>query len=172
MARTVCLKEESVVRKMVAYFLLFWTMPSLVLAEDIGWPREKTQNGARIVYYQPQIDQWADYRTLDARMAISVTPAGGKPTPGVVSIQARTDANKETRTVVISNIKLVDTRFPSVDTATDAKLDQLVRTFFKPDNTMTISLDRLTAEVEEGKVSGPAVKVDNNPPKIFVSRVP
>src|SRR6202789_4211842 len=158
------------VRKVVAYLLLLCGIPSLLLAEDIGWPREMTQNGARIVYYQPQIDQWADYRTLDARMAISVTPAGGKATPGVVSIQARTDADKETRTVVISNIKLVDTRFPSVDTATDAKLDELVRTFFKPDNTMTISLDRLTAE--EGKISGPAVKVDNNPPKIFVSRVP
>src|SRR5580704_11433853 len=160
-------REESGVRKAVAYLLLLIAIPTLVLAEDIGWPREMTQNGARIVYYQPQIDQWSDYRTLNARMAISVTPAGGKPTLGVVSIQARTDADKVNRTVVISNIKLTDTRFPSVDVATDAKLDQLVRTFFKPDNTMTISLDRLAAEVEEGKVSGPAVKVDNNPPKIF-----
>ena len=166
------LREECGVRKVVAYLLLLCGIPSLLLAEDIGWPREMTQNGARIVYYQPQIDQWTDYRTLDARMAISVTPAGGKPTLGVVSIQARTDADKENRTVLISNIKLTDTRFPSVDVATDAKLDALVRTFFKPDNTMTISLDRLTAEVEEGKVSGPAVKVDNNPPKIFVSRGP
>src|ERR1700735_684086 len=172
MTRRFCVGEECGVRKVVAYVLLLFGIPSLMLGENIGWPREITQNGAHIVYYQPQIDRWTNYRTLDARMAISVTPAGGKPTPGVVSIQARTDANKETRTVVISNIKLVDTRFPSVDTATDAKLDQLVRTFFKPDNTMTISLDRLTAEVEEGKVSGPAGKVDNNPPKIFVSRVP
>src|ERR1700733_3898363 len=172
MAHKFRLKEESAVRKIVAYLLLFWTIPSLVLAEDIGWPREKTENGARIVYYQPQIDSWKDYRTLDARMAIQVTPAGGKTTPGVVSIQARTDADKENRTVVISNIKLTDTRFPSADAASAAKLGELVRTFFKPDDTMTISLDRLTAEVEEGKVSGPTVKVDNNPPKIFVSRGP
>src|ERR1700729_758811 len=164
--------KESGLGKVVAYLLLMIGMPSLMLAQDIGWPREMAQNGAHIIYYQPQIDQWADYRTLNARMAISVTPAGGKPTLGVVSIQARTDADKENRTVLISNIKLTDTRFPSVDVATDAKLDALVHTFFKPDNTMTISLDRLAAEVEEGKVSGPAVKVDNNPPKIFVSRVP
>src|SRR5580658_1734191 len=117
--------EECGVRKMVAYLLLLFSVPSIVFGEDIGWPREMTQDGARIVYYQPQIDQWSDYRTLNARTAISVTPAGGKPTPGVVSIQARTDANKETRTVLISNIKLTDTRFPSVDTATDAKLDEL-----------------------------------------------
>jgi hypothetical protein len=62
---------------------------SLMLAEDIAWPREKTANGARIVYYQPQIDKWQDYRTLYARMAISVTPAGGKAAPAVVSMQAR-----------------------------------------------------------------------------------
>ena len=145
------LNEESTLRKIVAYLLLFWAVPTLLLAEDIGWPREKTQNGARIVYYQPQIDQWQDYRTLYARMAIQVTPAGGKATPGVVSIQARTDANKETRTVVISNIKLTDTRFPSADPAGAAKLGELVRAFFTPEDTMTISLDRLTAEVEEGK---------------------
>jgi hypothetical protein len=170
MTRRLRIGEECGVRKVVAYVLLLFGIPSLMLGEDIGWPREITQNGAHIVYYQPQIDQWTNYRTLDARMAISVTPAGGKPTPGVVSIQARTDADKETRNVVISNIKVTDIRFPSVDAAGDAKLGELVRTFFKPDNTITISLDRLTAEVEEGKVSGPAVQVDNKPPKIFVSR--
>src|ERR1700727_1086668 len=172
MARKFHPQEGSSVRKLVAYLVLLIGIPSLMLAEDIGWPREMTQNGARIVYYQPQIDQWSDYRTVNARMAISVTPAGGKPTPGVGSIPARTDADKETRNVVISNIKLTDIRFPSADAAGDAKLGELVRTFFKPDNTITISLDRLTAEVEEGKVSGPAGKVDNKPPKIFVSRGP
>ena len=50
-------REESGVRKAVAYLLLLIAIPSLVLAEDIGWPREMTQNGARIVYYQPQIDR-------------------------------------------------------------------------------------------------------------------
>ena len=165
-------RAESGVRKAVAYLLLLIAIPSLVLAEDIGWPREMTQNGAHIIYYQPQIDQWPDYRTLDARIAISVTPAGGKPTLGVVSIQARTDVDKDNRNVVISNIKLLDTRFPSADAAGAEKLGELVHAFFKPDDTMSISLDRLTAEVAEGKVQGQVVKLDNNPPKIFVTQVP
>ena len=168
----VSLENDSKVLKIATYLLLLCGTSSLVLAEDIGWPREITQNGARLVYYQPQIDQWQDYRTLDARMAVSVTPAGGKPIPGVVSIQARTDVNKDTRTVVVSNIKVLDARFSSADAAGNAKLGELVRTLSKPEDTMTISLDRLTAELEEGKVSGPAVKVDNKPPKIFVSRGP
>jgi len=165
-------REEPVVRKVVAYLLLLIAIPSLMLAQDIGWPREMTQNGAHIIYYQPQIDQWTDYRTLDARMAISVTPAGGKATLGVVSMQARTDVDKDNRNVVISNIKLLDTRFPSADAAGAEKLGELVHAFFKPDDTMSISLDRLTAEVAEGKVPGQVAKLDNNPPKIFVTQVP
>jgi hypothetical protein len=165
-------REESGVRKAVAYLLLLIGIPSLMLAQDIGWPREMAQNGAHIIYYQPQIDQWTDYRTLDARMAISVTPAGGEATLGVVSMQARTDVDKDNRNVVISNIKLTDTRFPSADAAGAEKLGELVHAFFKPDDTMSISLDRLTAEVAEGKVPGQVVKLDNNPPKIFVTRVP
>jgi len=172
MTRRFRLSEESGARKLVAFLLLVLGVPSLMLAEEVGWHREMTQNGAHIVYYQPQIDEWRDYRILNARMAISVTPAGGKPTPGVVSIQARTDADKDTRNVVISDIKITDARFPSVDAAGDAKLGELVRTFFEPDKTISISLDRLTAEVEEGKVSAPAVQLDNSPPKIFVSKGP
>src|ERR1700721_4080070 len=106
------LKDECGVRKFAAYLLLLIGIPSLMLAEDIGWPREMTQNGARIVYYQPQIDQWTDYRTLNARMAISVTPSGGKPTLGVVSIQARTAADKENRPVLIDKFNLRDPVFP------------------------------------------------------------
>jgi len=140
MARAFRMKEESVVRKIAAYLPLFWSIPTLLFAEDIGWPSEKTQNGARIVYYQPQIDSWQDYRTLGARMAISVTPAGGKATPSVISIEARTDANKETRLVVISSIRLTDARFPSMDPAGVKKLGDLVRSFFTPGETITLSL--------------------------------
>jgi hypothetical protein len=172
MTRRFRLFQESEVRRVVAFLLLVFGIPSLMIAQEIGWPREMTQNGAHIIYYQPQIDEWQNYRTLNARMAISVTPVGGKPTPGVVSIQARTDANVETRNVVISDIKVIDARFPSVDAAGDAKLAELVRNFFAPDKTISISLDRLTAEVEEGKVSAPTVQLDNTPPKIFVSRGP
>jgi len=172
MTRRFRANKESGARKFVAFLLLVLGIPSLMAAQEIGWPREMTQNGAHIIYYQPQIDEWRDYRTLNARMAISVTPVGGKATPGVVSIQARTDADKETRIVTISDIKVTDARFPSADAAGDAKLGELARTFFGPDKNISISLDRLTAEVEEGKVSAPAVQLDNTPPKIFVSRGP
>lgn len=138
-------REASAVRKAIVYLLLLSGIPTLMLAEDIGWPREMTQNSARICYCQPQSDQWQDYRTLDARIATSVTPPGGKATPSVVSFQARTDANKETRTIVNSNIKWTDTRFPAVDAASAAKAGELVRAFFKPEEAKS-SDPRYTAD--------------------------
>jgi len=46
-------------------------------AED--WPRQIIGDGNRLTYYQPQIDSWtADYRQLDGRVAVVLTPSGGE----------------------------------------------------------------------------------------------
>jgi hypothetical protein len=29
-------------------------------AQDLGWPREKSNAGGKLVYYQPQLDEWKD----------------------------------------------------------------------------------------------------------------
>jgi hypothetical protein len=42
-----------------------------------------------------------------------------------------------------ARIKLTDTRFPSPDPASAAKLGELTRAFFAPEDTMTISLEAL-----------------------------
>src|SRR5437868_12137799 len=49
-------------------------------AQDIGWPRQVSKNGAELIYYQPQIDEWKDYKELSGRAAFSLTPKGGKET--------------------------------------------------------------------------------------------
>src|SRR5580704_9623290 len=143
---------------------------SASFAQDIGWPREKSNADATIIYYQPQLDEWKDYRELDARMAVSVRTKTGQPAVGIVYLRARTDANLETRNVVLSHFQITSTKFPSLDQAGAAAMDQLVRTFLSPTATMDISLDRLLAEVEEkNQDTTPAAGVKNDPPKIFVS---
>ena len=140
------------------------------LAQDLGWPREKTNAGGTIIYYQPQLDEWKDYRELVGRMAVSIRPKTGQPTVGVVYLRARTDANLDTRNVVLSQLEITSTRFPSLDQAGAEAMDQLVKTFLSPNVTINISLDRLLAELEEKKQdSEPVVPVKNDPPKIFVS---
>jgi len=140
------------------------------IAQDPGWPREKSNPNGTFIYYQPQLDEWKDFRRLEARMAFSIKPAGGQPTVGVVYLRAQTDANVETHNVLISKLEITSTRFPSLDAAAAAKMDQLVRTFLPPTATVNISLDRLLAGLEAAKPeSAPVVAVRNDPPKIFVA---
>jgi hypothetical protein len=136
---------------------------------DPGWPREIQQDGAKLVYYQPQIDEWKEYRELTGDMAFSLTPAGGEPTLGVASLKASTMADLETRTVVIRSIEIASIRFPSTDKATADSLEHVFRQLF-PTAGMTISLDRIVAGLERTKTSAKPVAVKTDPPKIFYSK--
>jgi hypothetical protein len=35
-------------------------------ATDIGWPRQVQNNNGTLVYYQPQVDEWKNYKELMA----------------------------------------------------------------------------------------------------------
>ena len=68
---------------------------------DPGWPREITRNGVRLVYYQPQVDEWKNLRELRARFAFVLTPNNGKPVVGVEEVRGDTHTDLERRTVLI-----------------------------------------------------------------------
>ncbi|MFM0334563.1 hypothetical protein [Paraburkholderia strydomiana] len=137
-------------------------------ADDPGWPRERDQDGTHIILYQPQIDEWKQFKEVSGRMAISLTPKGGRPHLGVVTLQMHTDTDVDSRTVLLSNPTITGTSFPGVDPASAKALDQLVRTFLKPEATLTMSVDRLVASIDE-KTAAPGVAVKNDPPVIFAS---
>jgi len=141
------------------------------LAQDPGWPRQLTNQKGQLVYYQPQVDDWSDFKNLNFRMAFSLTPAGGKTTVGVVTLHARTDVSVDKHSVVIHDLAIQGTHFPSLDPASAAEMDQLVRTFLPPGHTVTMSLDRLIACVPT-KETMSGVPVKNAPPVIFVSYGP
>jgi len=155
--------------------LIYLVIPILMLnlipisfAQDPGWPREMTNQGAQLVYYQPQVDDWKDYKELTFRMAFSLKPKGGKATVGVLTIHALTDVSVDDRNVFIHDLVITNTSFPSLDPATAITMDQLVRTFLPPTHTVTMSLDRLVACIPK-KETPSGVQVKNDPPAIFVS---
>ena len=150
--------------------LLICSLTCPTFAQDPGWPREKSNAEGSIVYYQPQLDEWRNFKLLEARMAVSIRPKGGQPTVGVIYIQATTDANTDTRNVLLTNVHITETKFPSLDEAGSAAMDKLVRTFLAPGASINISLDRLLADMEAIKNPPPSVAaVKNDPPRIFVS---
>jgi hypothetical protein len=70
-------------------------MIGLGFAQDVGWPREKSNASGTLIYHQPQLDEWKDFRRLDARMAVSVQPTGGQPRLGAKQGQNSTAAGRQ-----------------------------------------------------------------------------
>src|SRR5438093_32242 len=136
---------------------------------DPGWPRERYQNGTRLIIYQPQVDDWKDFQQLTWRMAISLTPKSGKEVVGVVEMKGHTDVDNVAKVVVITNPEITGTYFPSLDPATKEKTEQLFKSFVPP--TVSISLHRLIASVPVQQAP-PGVQLNNDPPKIFVGYRP
>jgi hypothetical protein len=140
-------------------------------AQDIGWPRQVSKDGARLIYYQPQVDDWKDYKELFARVAFSLTPKDGKEALGVASLQAGTLVDKDTRTVFIRDIQVDSIRFPSLDAASEPAMEQLFRELV-PKSGEPISVDRVMADLQQGKVQAQPVAVKNDAPPIFYSAKP
>ena len=84
-------------------------------SSDSSWPREKYSNGTRLIIYQPQIDDWKNFQDLSWRMAISLTPKGGKTVVGVVEMKGTTNIDNVSKLVTITNPEITGTYFPSLD---------------------------------------------------------
>src|SRR5207244_4919959 len=138
-------------------------------SSDPGWPRERYQNGTRLIIYQPQVDDWKNFQEMSWRMAVSLTPKSGKEVVGVVEMKRNTDVDNLAKIVSITNQQVAGTYFPSLDPATAEKMQQLVKNFVPP--TITISLHRLIASLPMPQAPA-GVQLNNDPPKIFVGYRP
>lgn len=141
------------------------------LPTDPGWPRKVAKDGAQLLYYQPQVDHWKDFKELTGQVAFSLTPRVGKEVHGVASFHAFTEVDKVARTVVLHDIEATSIRFPSLDATTTGPMEELFRTLL-PTGGEPISLDRLLADLEHDKHPAKTVSVKNDPPPIFFSTGP
>ena len=148
---------------------LILSVSALASAQDPGWPRKITGPGGTLVYYHPQVDNWQNFQVLDWRMAFELTPTGGKAVIGAATFEGNTVSDISDHTVVITNIKITNTYFPSSDPATAATLKQLLATFVPPST--TVSLDLIISSTPKPAASQ-GVPLNNSPPTIFVSYRP
>ncbi len=139
--------------------------------KDVGWPRQITKDGATLVYYQPQIDDWKDYERIYYRVAFSLTPAGGEAVLGVASIEANTQVDKDTHTAYLRDIQITSARFPSLDAEKSKQMEDLLKKL-APTGSEPIAVERLMADLEKSKTPAKPVAVENNAPQIFHSDKP
>jgi hypothetical protein len=148
-----------------------FTAKSAALSPDPGWPRQRTNEQGRLVYYQPQVDAWTNFKNLSFRMAFSLTPKGGKEIVGVMEVEAQTDVNMDDHSVLIRDFKINEIKLPGMDPTKASAVEQTVRGFLPPDHTVVMALERLVASVEKSEAPAP-VQVQNTPPQIFTSNTP
>ncbi len=151
------------------FVVLLLTVSVPGFAQDPGWPRKLEKPGGTGIVYQPQVDEWKDFTDITWREAFQMTPTGGKQVIGAATFNGKTNVDRDKHMVVIFEIKVINTYFPSLDEASSAKMDQLFKTFVP--EVVNISLERVVAYIPKPQ-SVQAVNVKNDPPFIFVNYSP
>ncbi len=165
----------------------FWTVSATnAFAEPLSWPREvKGANGASITLYQPQVESWDSFVSLEFRLAAELKmPGQDRAIPAALHMSAATTTNLAERTVVASDLKIVRVDVSSPDAAVARRLRQVITTYVSG-MTQTLSLDTILAHFEQGaaqarseKATVPVADVERSgelaekPPKILVSYTP
>lgn len=140
--------------------------------EDPGWPQEVSNDNGKMIVYQPQIDKWDDYLHLEARVAVAVTKAGSDtPILGAIRLAAETQTDHESRTVLIFDKKIIDARYPALDSAKWEEMTNIVQSLIEP-NPQLYALDRILANLEQTTMTVRTTPVNVEPPMIFTSSVP
>jgi len=140
--------------------------------KDIGWPREKEWGGHVLTVYQPQVESWKDYRTIESRMALSIRPKEGKDAAfGTARLRGHTDADLEERSVLLSDVQIVDLAFPTLKDEQTARIRNVCEEALGGKDWI-LSLDRVLACLEQTAKTQPEAKVNLAPPPIFYSEKP
>src|SRR5262245_8837414 len=101
---------------------------------DPGWPRYYSNGAADLVVYQPQVDQWSDFKTLAGRCAFALTPERGRdPLYGTFRFAGDTLVDTDRRLVLLRNLRAFDMRFPSAPGDASAQWSELTRQLLPSD---------------------------------------
>lgn len=142
-----------------------------VPAEAPIWPHSMRHNGATITVYQPQAISWPERRTLTARAAIAITPAGQtKPVLGTVELSLTTQTDAASGIVSLADPHLLETHFPTLDTTQAAALEGKIRTALPGMQMPRVPLASVLLSLKQSPVA--SVPVNDDPPPIFYASKP
>ena len=115
--------------------------------DDQKWPQELMGgDGSTVLLYQPQVESWKDYKLLRARMAVAFRRMGTRPRPAAPVLEGDTATNREAGQVRISNIRILEGRFPALSPSeSDRLLNALRARMTKEDVVVALSGSRPTS---------------------------
>ncbi|HZE97445.1 MAG TPA: hypothetical protein VE981_10500 [Planctomycetota bacterium] len=140
---------------------------------EINWPRQHEDAGDKVVIYDPQIDSWENHEILKATSAVVVTAAGQKDEAfGVMDIEVRTETQPESRMALLKDRKITAVRFTGLAKDKAEMAEAILRRIMGKQPTLTLSLDFIITYVKDKAKTVPSVKVNLDPPPIYVSQEP
>jgi hypothetical protein len=147
-------------------------MGSQLSAATSDWPMEIDSNEVTIVVYQPQLES-LDRNLLRARSAVSVEwPEKGIKDYAAIWFSARIDADKVTRIVKLTDLKITKLSYPNQEQDIKVAIAKIVKKEILSKN-LTISVDRLVGMMNEIKRKTKGVQDIKHPvPELFFSTEP
>lgn len=132
---------------------------------------EMSVNGAQVTVYEPQAISWPQRKTLTARAALAIKPAGAKaPVLGTIDLELQKTTDAATGVVHLSDPRLIASHFPSLDTQQAAAMDGKIRAALSNIQMPSVPLPAVLLSLK--KEPTPNVAVNNDPPEIFYSQKP
>ncbi len=160
---------------LLACALLFLSAGALaaVLPAPDTWPHVIAGEAGTATVYQPQVISWPDRRTLNARVAIGITPNGARaPVLGVIEVAFATRANLAERTVLLTEPRLLSAHFPSVDAAQAAQFEERIKAALANLPEKQVPLAAVIMSLRQQREKPQEAVLDDTPPQIFVSTRP
>lgn len=137
--------------------------------DDQSWPRSYQVGQNEVAFYQPQILEWAEFRKLEASVAIAVKFQGQEPTFGAMTLSASTVVDEEKNSVQIGARTLGGLKFPELDASGASKAEALVKSVMTPDQLLDVPLTSMLAAMNRADSMTDETNVNLDPPPIFYS---
>ncbi|WP_114943571.1 SH3 domain-containing protein [Microvirga calopogonii] len=137
-----------------------------------GWPRSYEVGEGRMVLFQPQFTEWADFKTIEALVAAEYVKApSANPVFGVIGLKGATSYDEDAGEIVISGITVTQLNFSGLDRE-DLKALAVETGKLLPTGPITVPEARVTASLAEQKRMTDVGGLKADPPRIFVSHTP
>jgi hypothetical protein len=154
--------------KSILFASLFF-LPVFLMAEG-SWPKEIHTTKSTVIIYQPEPDSMIGDH-LFSRSAISFTNAK-YPTPvfGAIWSDSRFSTDRESGKCTIYDVKILDIRFPGIDTIDPAKVEKFKNTLSEQATSWKLeyTLDELKSSLSLNQVAaGKTGDFNNDPPEII-----
>lgn len=135
---------------------------------DAQFPRRLAGDAGTAILHAPQVDEWIDYRTVHARVAIEVTLQGQPTLFGTGHVTAATETDLDARTVTLYDVKAERFVFSGGTSAAHEQAAALVRSLMKK-QPQRVPLDLFLNYLQGEAAQQHAAALNMQPPPIFVA---